>query len=69
MHQTERWKPGNVLQFYKFRKCPGKNIGYEKINLKQTKKPWINIMPLEENFDCREIKVLVQSWYPMLVKM
>jgi len=28
-------KPGNVLEFDKIRKCPGKNIACEKIHLEQ----------------------------------
>jgi len=48
-------RPGN-LEFYQIRKCPGKNIACEK-NLLRKKKQLINIMPVEENFNCKRKRV------------
>ena len=47
-------------KFYKIRKCLGKNIACETIHLEQ-KSPRLNIMPVEENFDCRRKRVPAHS--------
>jgi len=41
--------PGNVLEFKKIRKCPGKSFCQ------------YILMPVEENFDCRRKRVPVHS--------
>ena len=52
---------GNVLEFYKIRKCSGKILPIKKIHLEQQQKRQISIMPVEENFDYRRKSVLVHS--------
>jgi len=48
------------LNFFLIRSCPGKNIACEKIRSEQ-ESPQLNIMSVEENFDCKRKRLLICS--------
>jgi len=58
--------PGNLENKFIFQRLENQEISWEKIlfvkeiHLEQ-KSLWINIMPVEENFDCRRKRVQVHS--------